>query len=187
MHHFPRPILVLVVTALLGGASACSGNAPGAETATATSVATAPSPPPTTTSAPPPTTAPPCVPDPALTAPPTASAPATLVAAVDRFGADPAVAAGPWGVSVWIDGYGELARQPDLPLLPASNQKLFTAMGALAVLGPDARLTTEVRAPPDGGLVIVAGGDPTLTGSGPHSLDALAGQVRAAGITEVAG
>ncbi|MGH9031268.1 MAG: D-alanyl-D-alanine carboxypeptidase/D-alanyl-D-alanine endopeptidase, partial [Acidimicrobiia bacterium] len=44
-----------------------------------------------------------------------------------------------------------------------------------------------VRAPPDGGLVIVAGGDPTLTGSGPHSLDALAGQVRAAGITEVAG
>ena len=109
------------------------------------------------------------------------------MAAVDGFASSPAVAAGPWGVSVWIDGYGEIARQPDVPLLPASNQKLFTAMGALAVLGPDARLTTEVRATPDGGLVIAGGGDPTITGGGPHSLDALAAQVRAAGVTQVAG
>ena len=187
MHHFPRPILVLVVTAFLVGASACSGSAPGAETATATSVTTSPPTSTTTSPAPPPTTAPPCVPDPSLTTPPTAPPPAELAAAVDRFGSDPAVAAGPWGVSVWIDGYGEIGRQADVPLLPASNQKLFTAMGALAVLGPDARLTTEVRARSDGGLVVVAGGDPTLAGGGPHSLDALAAQVRAAGITHAAG
>jgi len=187
VHHFPRPILVLVATALLAGASACSGTAPGAETARsapATAETTTPS---TTTPALPPTTAPPCVPDPSLGALPAAPPPAALVTAVDGFGSNPAVAAGPWGVSIWIDGYGELARQPDLALLPASNQKLFTAMGALAVLGPDARLTTEVRATPDGGLVIIAGGDPTITGGGPHSLDALAAQVRAAGITHVAG
>ncbi|MGH8984301.1 MAG: D-alanyl-D-alanine carboxypeptidase, partial [Acidimicrobiia bacterium] len=190
MHHLPRPVLVLVVTALLAGASACAGSAPGAETAktaktaasTAITTTSTTTPPP-----PPPTTAPPCVPDPSLTTPPAAPPPAQLVAAVDGFGSNPAVAAGPWGVSVWIDGYGEIARQPDLALLPASNQKLFTAMGALAVLGPDTRLTTEVRATPDGGLAIVAGGDPTITGDGPHSLDALAAQVRAAGITTVAG
>jgi D-alanyl-D-alanine carboxypeptidase/D-alanyl-D-alanine-endopeptidase (penicillin-binding protein 4) len=107
------------------------------------------------------------------------------VRAVDEFAAHPAVATGPFGLSIWIDGYGEIARQPDVPLLPASNQKLLTAVGALAVLGPDARLTTEVRSTPEGGLVIVGGGDPSLTRQGPHSLDALAAQVRAAGITRV--
>jgi D-alanyl-D-alanine carboxypeptidase/D-alanyl-D-alanine-endopeptidase (penicillin-binding protein 4) len=35
--------------------------------------------------------------------------------------------------------------------------------------------------------VIVGGGDPTLTARGPHSLDALAAQVRAAGIVRVSG
>jgi serine-type D-Ala-D-Ala carboxypeptidase/endopeptidase (penicillin-binding protein 4) len=186
VHPSPHRVLLLVVVAALAGASACSSSAPGAETAAAPSVTTTTTTTPPTTAPPPPTTAPPCVPDPSLTAP-AAAPPAGVVAAVDRFGADPGVAAGPWGVSVWIDGYGEIARQPDLPLLPASNQKLFTAMGALAVLGPDARLTTEVRVTPDGGLAIVAGGDPTITGGGPHSIDALAAQVRAAGITHVAG
>ncbi len=133
------------------------------------------------------TPVPACTPDPSLHAPPTPAVPATLAGAVDAFAATPAVAAGPFGVSIWVDGYGEIARQPDLPLLPASNQKLFTAMGALAVLGADARLTTEVRSTVDGGLVIVGGGDPTVTTRGAHSLDALAAQVRAAGITRVPG
>jgi serine-type D-Ala-D-Ala carboxypeptidase/endopeptidase (penicillin-binding protein 4) len=57
----------------------------------------------------------------------------------------------------------------------------------LAVLGPDARFTTEVRSTPDGSLVVTAGGDPSLTASGPHSLEALAAQVRTAGITTVPG
>ena len=82
-------------------------------------------------------------------------------------------------VSVWIDGLGEvLTRDPDVALAPASNQKLLTAMGALAVLGPDARLVTEVRLAPSGDLVIVPGGDPTLASTGPHSLAELAAQVR---------
>jgi D-alanyl-D-alanine carboxypeptidase/D-alanyl-D-alanine-endopeptidase (penicillin-binding protein 4) len=38
-----------------------------------------------------------------------------------------------------------------------------------------------------GDVVLVGGGDPTLTARGPHSLDVLAAQVRAAGITEVDG
>ncbi len=91
-------------------------------------------------------------------------------------------------MSVWIDGIGEVgAHEPDVPLFPASNQKLLMAMGVLAVLGPDARFTTEVRSAPGGNLVVVAGGDPSLAGAGPHSLDALAAQVRAAGITTVPG
>lgn len=186
MRRRPRPLLPLLLVAL-AFASACSDPAPGAPTAASTPVTTiGPTEARPSTPAPP-TTEAPCVPDPSLSAPATAPAPAELVAAIERFAATPAVAAGPFGVSVWIEGYGELAAQPELPLLPASNQKLLTAMGALAVLGPDLRLTTEVRATAEGGLVVVAGGDPTLTGRGPHSLDALAAQVRAAGITHVAG
>src|SRR5918995_919689 len=93
-----------------------------------------------------------------------------------------------FGLSIWVDGFGEVgAHEPDMPLFPASNQKVLTAMGALSVLGPDARFTTEVRWAPDGSLVVTAGGDPSLRARGPHSLDALAAQVRAAGITTVPG
>jgi D-alanyl-D-alanine carboxypeptidase/D-alanyl-D-alanine-endopeptidase (penicillin-binding protein 4) len=140
--------------------------------------AIAPSPPPTTAA---------CSADPTL-APPTAPAPPDLAAAVARFTADPGVVANRFGLSIWVDGLGEVgAQDPDAPLFPASNQKLLTAMGVLAVLGPDARFTTELRSAPDGSLVVVAGGDPSLTGAGPHSLDALAAQVRAAGVTAVPG
>jgi D-alanyl-D-alanine carboxypeptidase/D-alanyl-D-alanine-endopeptidase (penicillin-binding protein 4) len=91
------------------------------------------------------------------------------------------------GVSVWVEGLGEvLAAEPDVPLLPASNQKLLTAMGVLDVLPATATLPTEAREA-DGDLVLVAGGDPTLTTRGPHSLQALAQQVRDAGVTEVPG
>jgi D-alanyl-D-alanine carboxypeptidase/D-alanyl-D-alanine-endopeptidase (penicillin-binding protein 4) len=143
--------------------------------------ATAPAPPP------PPTTTAPCTPDPALAAP-SAPAPPDLAAAVQRFTTAPGVTANRFGLSIWVDGLGEVgAHEPDLALFPASNQKLLTAMGVLAVLGPDARFTTEVQSAPDGSLVITAGGDPSLTMRGPHSLDALAAQVRAAGITVVPG
>jgi len=138
-----------------------------------------------TTPAPTTAPAPGCTPDPSLTAP-AAPAPAELVAALDRFAANPAVAAGPYSVSIWIDGYDELAGQPDVPLLPASNQKLLTAMGALAVLGPELRFTTTVVTGASD-LTLVAGGDPSLAARGPHSLDALAADVRAAGITRVTG
>ncbi|MEQ8840468.1 MAG: D-alanyl-D-alanine carboxypeptidase/D-alanyl-D-alanine-endopeptidase [Acidimicrobiales bacterium] len=88
-------------------------------------------------------------------------------------------------VSIWIDGHGEVAAtDPDSRLLPASNQKLFTAMGALALLDPAHRFRTEVTHR-DGVLTLVAGGDPTLARSGPHSLAALADQVAAAGVGRV--
>lgn len=143
--------------------------------------------PPTTVAPPAPPTTTACSADPTL-APPSAAVPRDLAAAVARFTADPAVVANRFGLSIWVDGLGEVgAHDPDTPLFPASNQKLLTAMGVLAVLGPDARFTTEVRTAPDGSLVVVAGGDPTLTAAGPHSLDALAAQVRAAGVTTVPG
>jgi D-alanyl-D-alanine carboxypeptidase/D-alanyl-D-alanine-endopeptidase (penicillin-binding protein 4) len=98
-------------------------------------------------------------------------------------------------LSLWVDGLGEVAaHNADLPLTPASNQKLFTAMGVLSLVPQTDRLVTEVRAAGarDGGalvgdLYLVGGGDPTLNAKGPHSLDALAAAVKAAGIDEVRG
>jgi D-alanyl-D-alanine carboxypeptidase/D-alanyl-D-alanine-endopeptidase (penicillin-binding protein 4) len=119
---------------------------------------------------------------------PTAAVPPDLAAAASRFTTDQRVVANRVGLSIWVDGLGEVgAYEPDTPLFPASNQKLLTAMGVLAVLGPDTRFTTEVQLAPDGSLIVVAGGDPSLTAGGPHSLDALAAQVQAAGITNVRG
>ena len=99
------------------------------------------------------------------------------------------------GVTVWVDGVGEVvAREPAVPLVPASNQKLFVAFAALELLPLDTTFpTTVVATGPvvagvvQGDLVIVGGGDPTLTRRGPQSLDALAAQVQAAGITAVSG
>jgi D-alanyl-D-alanine carboxypeptidase/D-alanyl-D-alanine-endopeptidase (penicillin-binding protein 4) len=128
-----------------------------------------------------------CTPDPGLAAP-SRPVPPDLALAVQRFANDPGLTGKRFGLSIWIDGLGEVgAIEPDVPLLPASNQKLLMAMGVLDVLGPSARFTTAVRATPDGGLAIVGGGDPSLTVRGPNSLDALAAQVRSAGITSVPG
>ncbi|MGH9283876.1 MAG: D-alanyl-D-alanine carboxypeptidase/D-alanyl-D-alanine-endopeptidase, partial [Acidimicrobiales bacterium] len=122
-------------------------------------------------------------------------APHPLTAAVEARLADPRLAGTTVGLSVWLDGFGEVAaRNADVPLLPASNQKLITAMGILALVPITDTLVTEVRATGTrngstlvGDLFLVGGGDPTLTTSGPHSLDALAAAVRARGITRVAG
>ena len=79
------------------------------------------------------------------------------------------------------------------PVVPASTAKIATAVAVLSTLDPDERLATQVRrgAAP-GQLVLVGGGDPTLTvtaveGSYPErgSLDDLAAQVRAAGVVSV--
>ncbi|PNE33396.1 D-alanyl-D-alanine carboxypeptidase [Streptomyces eurocidicus] len=56
---------------------------------------------------------------------------------------------------------------------PASTVKLATAAAALSALGPDHRVDTTVVADGDGGIVLVGGGDPTLTardgaGAGPQ-------------------
>ncbi|MGW5091974.1 D-alanyl-D-alanine carboxypeptidase/D-alanyl-D-alanine endopeptidase [Streptomyces coelicoflavus] len=52
----------------------------------------------------------------------------------------------------------------DAALTPASTTKIATAVAALTALGPDHRLTTRTALEPDTGeLVLVGGGDPTLT------------------------
>ncbi|MGW7527544.1 D-alanyl-D-alanine carboxypeptidase/D-alanyl-D-alanine endopeptidase [Streptomyces sp. NPDC054783] len=49
-------------------------------------------------------------------------------------------------------------------LTPASTTKIATAVAALSALGPDHRFTTRAALEPDTGeLVLVGGGDPTLT------------------------
>jgi serine-type D-Ala-D-Ala carboxypeptidase/endopeptidase (penicillin-binding protein 4) len=86
-----------------------------------------------------------------------------------------------------VEGHGEVvAVGADVPLLPASNQKVLTAIGSHLLLDPGARFRTEVRRSGDL-LILVADGDPTLRSTGPHSLAALAGQVGRAGVGPVAG
>ncbi|WP_338106473.1 D-alanyl-D-alanine carboxypeptidase/D-alanyl-D-alanine endopeptidase [Streptomyces coelicoflavus] len=52
----------------------------------------------------------------------------------------------------------------DAALTPASTTKIATAVAALTAMGPDHRLTTRTALEPDTGeLVLVGGGDPTLT------------------------
>ncbi|MGH8869184.1 MAG: D-alanyl-D-alanine carboxypeptidase/D-alanyl-D-alanine endopeptidase [Actinomycetes bacterium] len=69
------------------------------------------------------------------------------------------------GVSV-LDASGEPVYERDggLPIAPASTIKTLTAAAVLETVGPDARLTTSVvsgEAPDE--VVLVGGGDPTLT------------------------
>ncbi|MBO2451562.1 D-alanyl-D-alanine carboxypeptidase/D-alanyl-D-alanine-endopeptidase [Actinomadura barringtoniae] len=51
----------------------------------------------------------------------------------------------------------------DRPATPASTTKLTTSVAALAALGPQHRMTTQVVQGNAGGVVLVGGGDPTLT------------------------
>ncbi|MET8945317.1 D-alanyl-D-alanine carboxypeptidase/D-alanyl-D-alanine-endopeptidase [Streptomyces sp. NPDC004542] len=73
----------------------------------------------------------------------------------------------------------------DKALTPASTTKIATAVAALSALGADHRLTTRAALEPDTGeLVLVGGGDPTLTAhkesGGWASLRALARDTAAA-------
>lgn len=54
-------------------------------------------------------------------------------------------------------------RQADRPATPASTTKLVTSVAALASVGPAHRITTEVVQGAAGRIVLVGGGDPTLT------------------------
>ena len=109
--------------------------------------------------------------------------------------ADPRFESATVGLAVWVEGSGMvLAHNADVALRPGSNEKLLVAWGAYGAIGPGASLTTEVRADGEvdgsilrGNLVLVGGGDPSLRSVGPHSIDRLAGLVRAAGLTEVTG
>ena len=83
------------------------------------------------------------------------------------------------------------ARNPDLPLAPASNEKLALTYAALKELGPDFEFRTEVLgvgwqdgAVWHGSLVLKGYGDPTLSSLG---LKRLAKQLAIAGIRQVTG
>ncbi|MFA1542422.1 D-alanyl-D-alanine carboxypeptidase/D-alanyl-D-alanine endopeptidase [Actinomadura monticuli] len=56
----------------------------------------------------------------------------------------------------------------DLPATPASTTKLATSVAALASVGPAHRITTQVVRGTGGGIVLVGGGDPTLTALPPR-------------------
>jgi D-alanyl-D-alanine carboxypeptidase/D-alanyl-D-alanine-endopeptidase (penicillin-binding protein 4) len=91
------------------------------------------------------------------------------------------------------------SRNADRLYLPASNMKLFTAALALERLGPEYRLTTRLVRARSGDLILVGGGDPSLSGrTYPYQKDApatnplqaieeLADQAVAAGIVRVDG
>ncbi|WP_344266191.1 D-alanyl-D-alanine carboxypeptidase/D-alanyl-D-alanine endopeptidase [Actinomadura napierensis] len=54
-------------------------------------------------------------------------------------------------------------QRADQPATPASTTKLATTVAALATVGPSHRITTQVVRGTGGGIVLVGGGDPTLT------------------------
>jgi D-alanyl-D-alanine carboxypeptidase/D-alanyl-D-alanine-endopeptidase (penicillin-binding protein 4) len=58
-------------------------------------------------------------------------------------------------------------RGPATPGAPASTAKLLTAVAVLAVRPATSRIATRVVTGPNGALVLVGGGDPTLTGAAP--------------------
>ncbi len=124
-----------------------------------------------------------------------------------RLGLEPVIAGSPEQTCLVVAAAGRtvLAHNPDLVLVPASNQKLLTAHAALAELGADHtwRTTVATEVPAAGGVVegdlwLVGGGDPVLStadflagfeGAPPAatSLEALADAVVAAGVTEITG
>jgi len=60
------------------------------------------------------------------------------------------------------------------PQTPASTNKIATATAALSLLGPGHRFTTRVVTAAPGRIVLVGGGDPTLTGAATGGSDPVA-------------
>ena len=89
-------------------------------------------------------------------------------------------------------------RQDDLPLVPASTNKLLTAAAALLTLDRQARVSTKVvaaQSPQPGVVVLVGAGDPTLSAAAPNvdtwykgaaRISDLVEQVQRSGVTPTA-
>ena len=104
---------------------------------------------------------------------------------------------------VSVEGQRITSIKPNLPVIPASNMKLLTAVAALEVLGPDFVYTTKVVGLSEanqivGDLWLVGGGDPLLSTIGysmtetyptlhPTNIGLLIDELVAAGITEITG
>jgi D-alanyl-D-alanine carboxypeptidase/D-alanyl-D-alanine-endopeptidase (penicillin-binding protein 4) len=102
----------------------------------------------------------------------------------------------PAGASIWVDGYGVVGElEPAVPLTPASNQKILTAMGVLELLDHQSVLTTEIRSAAtiddagvlNGDLHVIGGGDPLIKRAGDHSLEDIANRLADLGLTQVTG
>jgi D-alanyl-D-alanine carboxypeptidase len=80
---------------------------------------------------------------------------------------------GPGVAAVVADTAGQVVytRNGSQPATPASTQKVATAIAALDVLGPGAQFSTRVISGPGDSIVLVGGGDPTLTAAPAPSSD----------------
>lgn len=110
-------------------------------------------------------------------------------------------------VALSVDGVDVGSKNPGIPVVPASNQKIVVAAVAVEELGEEYRYETTVAAtaqPSDGvvegDLYLVGGGDPLLSSdwyatsnleryavTTPTSLDSLADAVQTAGVVTVTG
>lgn len=142
---------------------------------------------------PPTTTADPGV-VPVADAAPTPS-PAGLAATIAPAVADPDLGRLGGRVTDAATGKQLWAQARDLPMQPASTNKVLTSAAALLTLDRDARITTRVVAGAPGVVVLVGGGDPTLSAApagqdtwyrGAARISDLADQVRGSGVTVTA-
>ncbi len=132
---------------------------------------------------------------------------APLAQQLDAILADPAVAGSGWGVSVvTLEGAPLYQHNDGERFAAASNTKLLTTAGALALLGPQFTVTTRVLAPSveagtvRGDLTLVGAGDTSMsarvlpyslrterTGDPLAAFDDLAAQVARTGVREITG
>ncbi|MBX7448361.1 D-alanyl-D-alanine carboxypeptidase/D-alanyl-D-alanine-endopeptidase [Mycolicibacterium sp. 3033] len=118
--------------------------------------------------------------------------PAGLAAALRAVVADPNLGLFTGRITDAMTGDELWAQGQHVPMQPASVNKLLTTAAALLTLDRDARLTTRVVATSPGTVVLVGGGDPTLSAA-PRGTDTwyrdaarivdLADQVRRSGTT----
>lgn len=105
--------------------------------------------------------------------------PAGVAAALAAAAADPALGGRVLGeVADGLSGAVLYSRSAATPAAPASTGKLLTAAALFTVRAPTARLSTRVLAGPAGTVVLVGGGDPTLTGAPSGRPGAYAGAAR---------
>lgn len=140
-------------------------------------------------------------PPPALITPVPQIAPVSPDAPVPAPAGLDAALAGPLGAPALGDLTGQISdaatgqvlwsRDPARPRTPASVTKLLTGSAALLALPRDQRITTTVVQGADGRVVLVGGGDPTLTAQpvgtegyypGAAHIAQLADQIRASGV-----
>jgi len=100
-----------------------------------------------------------------LAAQPASSAPAVPVAALDAVLTSGALGPGPGALVLDVESAAALLdRSGDVPRIPASVAKLVTGAAALVTLDVGSRLSTRVvRGATPGEVVLVGGGDTTLT------------------------